>query len=111
MKAGSFFLQVIALARIRGNRGSLGALSRAQRPLSLPLSRSAGTGRRCLLLTSALLSLLIQILQLRQEPTPPAHELPFLRTQRRARYSLSNPSRAYRKFTLVLDFVGNCNFN
>jgi hypothetical protein len=50
MKAGSFFLQVIALASIRGNRGSLGALSLAQRPLSLALSRSTGTGRRCLLL-------------------------------------------------------------
>jgi hypothetical protein len=91
MQAGSFFLQVIALARSRGNRGSPGALSRAQRPLSLPLSRNTGTGRHCILLTSALLSLLIQVLQLREEPTPPAHELPFLRAQRRARYFFIKP--------------------
>jgi hypothetical protein len=79
MKAGSFPLQAIPFARASGNRSSLGALSRTQGPISLALSRRTSTGRRSLLLTPTLLSLLIQILQLREVPTPPAHELPFLR--------------------------------
>jgi len=78
VKAGSFFLQAVAFARISCNRGSLAARSRTQRPFGLALSRSTGTGRCGLLLTPALLRLLIQVLQLREEPTPPAHELPFL---------------------------------
>jgi hypothetical protein len=78
VKAGSFFLQAIAFARISGNRVSLATRGCTQGPFSLALSRDTGTGRCGLLLTPTLLSLLIQILQLREESTPPTHELPFL---------------------------------
>jgi hypothetical protein len=78
VKAAGFFLQAIAFARISGYRGGLAAHSGTQGPFSLALSRSTGTGRRSLLLTPTPLSLLIQILQFREEPAPPAQELPFL---------------------------------
>jgi hypothetical protein len=111
MKAGSLLFQVIALARTSGNRGSLGALSRTYGPVNLELSRNTGTRRGGLLLTPTLLSLLIQILQLREEPTPPAHELPFLRANEK-------PDSLHQTLILpagnspfILDFVEDCNFN
>jgi hypothetical protein len=59
MKAGSFPLQTIALARIGSDCGNSSLFSCAPSPLSLALSRCEGAECCGFLLTAALLSLLI----------------------------------------------------
>jgi hypothetical protein len=78
METLRFFHQTIAFARIGRGGSRLGLLRCAHGTGSLTLRRSVSPRRRSFLLTTPLLSLLGLILQLREKPTPPSHELPLL---------------------------------
>ena len=77
MKTGRFHLQALTLTRASGDRRCPGPFGRLTGTLSFTLRRDASAIRGDLLLAAAFRRLLVKLLQLRKEPSPPRHELPY----------------------------------